>query len=654
MKQRYLLTAGCCCLLSFTTGAQSAADYAIRLQAQVQTAPPKVTLHWEKTSGATSWTVSRKSKTAGSWSPLAGGITDTFYIDLAVTNDTAYEYQVVSRGAAIATGYIYAGINTPPIHHRGSLLLITDTLMRDSCAAGIRQLMDDLSGDGWTLAKEHVRRDLKDTSVKKLIRQHYDSHTDLKAVLLLGHVAVPYSGDINPDAHPDHLGAWPADVYYADMDGSWSDAGINSTTASRAENRNIPGDGKWDQSLIPSATELQVSRIDFADMPVSGRTEAELMNAYLSKSHRYKTDQLTISRKGLIDDNFGAFAGEAFAVNGWRNFSPLTGNILTGKLIAELKDSAYQWSYGCGGGSYTSCGGIGNSSDFTTGNYKGIFTVLFGSYFGDWDTRDNFLRAPLCSPEPALASFWAGRPNWFLHHMALGEQIGYSSFLSQNNNGLYTPTNYAAIWVHIALMGDLSLRTDYIKPPSALAFHPLTGGGVSLSWSPSPDPAVNGYYVYRADSLYGHYRLISPAITGSSWNDMAGTDGLHYYMVRPFKLQITPSGTYYNTGLGIYDSATVSYPTALPHNPPVPAQLLCFPNPADDIINLFCEVPHYTGPVSVSITDIQGRELLHTEKETNGAAFTISRHTGAWAPGIYLVRLAIPGQPPVTQRIVRR
>mgnify|MGYP000013517969 CR=1 FL=1 len=30
---------------------------------------------------------------------------------------------------------------------------------------------------------------------------------------------MPYSGNIYPDGHTDHRGAWPADTYYGDIDG---------------------------------------------------------------------------------------------------------------------------------------------------------------------------------------------------------------------------------------------------------------------------------------------------------------------------------------------------------------------------------------------------------------------------------------------------
>ena len=59
--------------------------------------------------------------------------------------------------------------------------------------------------------------------------------------------------------------------------------------------------------------------------------------------------------------------------------------------------------------------------------------MFFGSYFGDWDSPNNFLRAPLATPTYTLTSAWAGRPYWMFHHMALGETIGFSTRLTQNN-----------------------------------------------------------------------------------------------------------------------------------------------------------------------------------------------------------------------------
>lgn len=624
-------------------GAQVTQDYAVQLTATTQVSPPKITLSWRRiTIGTPVYSVFRKSKTATSWGTSIAIIptTDSIYTDTALIVDSAYEYEVLANSSTlISSGYIYAGIKAPAIHNRGALVMLVDSTFTDSCASGLQKLMQDISGDGWQLIRHDVSRFKPDTAVKALITHDYATHPNLKAVLIVGHVAVPYSGDQNPDGHPDHLGAWPADCYYGNITGVWTDVSVNDMSAGYPLNQNIPGDGKWDAVVIPSPNTLQVSRIDFYNMPLFTSTEVQMMRRYLAKDHVYKMDSLGIRKRALISDNFGAFSGEAFAANGWRIFPPMVSadSVSAVPFISSLAGSSYQWAYGCGGGTFTSAGGVGSTSDFASNPVQGIFTMLFGSYFGDWNAQNNFLRAPLCADTPALTSCWAGRPNWFLHHMAIGENIGYGQLLTQNNtSGLYGPANYGAGMVHIALMGDLTLRTDYIKPPANLTVTPTPNHGAALSWTASPDAAVIGYYVYRTDSAWGVYQKISTMLTAPSFTDTVGTNGLKYYMVRPVKLQTTPSGGYYNLGIGITDTATVSYPV---HSSAVAAVmpemgLTVWPNPAHD--NLLVKLNTSTADVvTMYVVNISGEQFYPVTKQLNPGENTFSLNIADLPPGIY-------------------
>jgi hypothetical protein len=73
---------------------------------------------------------------------------------------------------------------------------------------------------------------------------------------------------------------------------------------------------------------------------------------------------------------------------------------------------------------------VGSTSDFANGPVKSVFNMLFGSYFGDWENQNNFLRASIAAEGYTLTNCWAGRPNWHFHHMALGETIGYGTRLT--------------------------------------------------------------------------------------------------------------------------------------------------------------------------------------------------------------------------------
>lgn len=632
---------------SDVTSAQSTKDYAVQITATTQVSPPSITLRWKKIPyGTPVYSIFKKTKTATAWGTAIASIStgDTTYTDNSVIVDSAYEYMVYTTGTTLLvtpTGYIYAAIKAPAIHNRGALVLLVDSTFTDSCAADLSNLMRDINGDGWQVIRHDLSRTLKDTAIKTIIKNDYTNIPNVKAVLILGHLAVPYSGDLNPDAHPDHKGAWPADVYYGSMTGTWVDATVNNIVSSNPLNRNIPGDGKWDNDNV-AGIQLQVSRVDFNNMPAFAATEVQMMRRYLKKAHTYKMDSLNVRHRAIVRDNFGimAPAGEAFAANGFRNFSPLVSfdSIYNLPFIATLADSSYQWAYGCGGGTYTSASGIGTTTDIASaGAVHAIFTMLFGSYFGDWNYQNNFLRAPLCADTPALTSCWAGRPNWFLHHMALGENIGYGTRLTHNNNpSVYIPPNYAAGGVHVALMGDLSLRTEYIKQPTNINATPVPLNGANITWAASPDAGVIGYFVYRTDSAWGYYQKISPMVTTLSFQDTVGTNGLKHYMVRPVKLQTTPSGSYYNLGIGITDTATVTYPlpVGIAATDIIPVELNIFPNPAQHTLGVTINATA-SGTMSMYIVDISGAVLFPVTRQLIAGQNGYSLDVSALPSGMY-------------------
>lgn len=181
-----------------------------------------------------------------------------------------------------------------------------------------------------------------------------------------------------------------------------------------------------------------------------------------------------------------------------------------------------------------------------------VFVMLFGSWFGNWDDEDDIMRSVLVTPSLGLTCCMAGRPHWFVHHMGLGETIGYGTRLSMNNSTLYqNQSNGLPRAVYIALMGDPTLRMDPVAPPSALSANRGTSS-VTLNWSASPD-AVLGYHVYRAGSAAGPFsRLTSSLITGTTFTDTTSSSNTYTYMVRAVKLQTTPSGTYFNPSQGIF------------------------------------------------------------------------------------------------------
>ena len=570
--------------------AQSSRDTTIEVIASVQESPAQITLNWLATGyPVTLQKIFRKVKGAPAWSDIATlSNSATGYVDSTVTVGLSYEYFVFrifsTTDPGSASGYVNAGIRIPLMPARGGAILLVDDTMAAPLATELTRFAGDLIGDGWNVVRQDVPRSGTVAATKAIIQTLYNADpANTRSLILVGHVPVPYSGDLNPDGHPDHRGAWPADVYYGEMNGNWTDSLVNDTVASRSENQNIPGDGKFDQSGLPSSVELEVGRIDLANMPSayagsSGTDplrEADLLRQYLDRDHafRYKAGAYSnVVRRGLIADHFGYFGGEAFAASGWRNFTSFFGSapgaIVEQTWLSGLQNDSYLWAYGCGPGTYTAAGSVAYTNDFATTRSLSVFNMLFGSYFGDWDVTDSFLRAPLAgrSDSLGLVSVWAGRPHWHLYHMALGETAGYGARTTQNNAGFATGgyvLNLAGRGVHIALMGDPTLRLHPVLPVTNLAVD-STSGMPSLTWTASADGNIEGYSVLRANTAAGPFDSIGGALViGTSFVDRTGTPGQSYsYQVRAVKLETGASGTYLNNSQGAFGSGSFTGPVS--------------------------------------------------------------------------------------------
>jgi len=539
--------------------------YSVEISATVQMSPAQITLHWENDDiyGVTNFTIYRKAKNATSWNLLTNLDGSTFtWTDPNVSVGATYEYEIF-KGASghVGYGYIYSGINASLIENRGKLLLMVATNGLDSLSNELSRLQSDIIGDGWQVIRHNVSSNDSPANVKSLIVSDYNADpANLQAVFLFGHVPILQSGFLDYDTH----GARPmaTDCYYADIDGDWSSS----------------------PSYLPSDVELMVSRVDLANMPGSAApgvfaNEVELLRNYLNKDHKWRFHQINVPRRALMADRFGDLGGEARSTSGYGNFAPMVGpgntfqanisdsDTIDPRWISLLATNDYLWTYACGGGQDTSMSAMGVhgpyndawSTDIVAQDAKAVFFMIEGSWMGNWDHTDNFMRSVLATPTMGLACCCiAGHPHAFYHHMGLGEPIGYGIRLTMNNSTLYrSQSNDFARAIYIELMGDPTLRLEPIAPPSNLSAAP-SGNGVVLNWSLSTD-SVAGYHIYRATSPIGPYtRLTSSLITGTTFTDLAVPAGSYTYMARAVALQTNPSGTYYNPSQGVFASVSVT------------------------------------------------------------------------------------------------
>ncbi|MFM7662861.1 MAG: T9SS type A sorting domain-containing protein [Bacteroidota bacterium] len=614
-------------------------QYAVLLDAEITNANSAIKLSWGSYPQANQYSLFRRDYGSQTWSSLLATLpgTETEYTDNTVSIGQKYEYRIIRNSNTTGYGYVLAGIDTDINHDPGILILVIDDYFLPSLQQKIDTLISDIEGDGWFVHPIVVNRNETSSYVKSLIAAEYILVPQrVKSIFLLGHVPVPYSGNMNLDGHSDHQGAWPADVYYGDMDAVWSDSLINITSANSVRNHNIPGDGKFDQ-LIVQNVELEVSRVDFHDLPLFSSSETELMSSYLTKLHEFKTHLYIPLNTALIEDNFLGYQ-EGFASGGYISFAPIVGktNVVDGDYSSVLMNNDYLWSYGTGPGTYISAQGIISSDEFNSTSVNSTFTMLFGSYFGDWDSQNNLLRSALASGR-ILCSSWSGRPNLLYHPMGLGENIGSCIRISQNNtiNYFSTVTSNFKRSIHIAQLGDVTLRAHYVDMPSNLITFQQSDGSIQLNWT-APLSAPDGYFIYRrAQGNESWIKLNTTPITVTNFIDLTfPISGQYEYMVRSVQLLTTGSGRFRNQSLGIKATANSEAALEAIETPSFG------PNPFGN------ELKVWASNCQITIMNILGQIMYQSEEKPNEIILINTIH---WPKGIYFL-----SDKQTTQRIIKR
>lgn len=592
MKYTYYISLIFSILISLSSKAQSSPeDLVFQIDVQANPVTNSITLNWNTLPAVNTYRVMRKKQADANFTLLTTNLySQNSFVDNTVTAGESYEYAVYAGNSNSKSGYVLAGMNIAAKHNAGNIMLVIDSTYMNVAYNEIELFKRDLIKEGWRVYIDYAGRGEDPTAVKQRIVS-CNTNVSLEGIVLLGHVPVPYSGNISPDAHPDHVGAWPSDIYYGDMctlqNSIWNDAVLVNTTATSTRNHNIVGDGKFDVSSVgySNTRKIFVGRIDVFNMSLINSDDALLFKQYIHKNHAYRAGVKKFRSQGLVDDNFGWVNGEAFAQNGWRNLSALLGpdSVHAGKFMTDLKNESYLWSYACGPGWYQGATGLGNTTKFRSNELESVFTMIYGSYFGDWDNTNNFLRGPIASPSSTLVSIWAGRPNWFLHTMALGDPIGYGMLNSIDNIGTYFPKGYANAQVHQSIQGDPSLKMYVYEAPTNLeAFAVNNNTQVKLEWTASVDPAVTGYYVYRASDIDGAFQLITAnPITLNSFMDNApiqGAVGDVAYMIRAVKNEQTVTGNFENLSPGAITEGLSS-------NAPLPVRVVSFSGEKNDNSN---------------------------------------------------------------------
>jgi len=126
--------------------------------------------------------------------PFPSGITRDFYIK-KTSSSSAYN----------GIGLLQCGFELPPEHENGRCLIAVDKDLYNDIYVGVLTLAEDMDRDGWETTILEVPDTLSAPEIKTLVSEWYDEdYSRSQALFILGHLAVPYSGNVAYDGHPDH------------------------------------------------------------------------------------------------------------------------------------------------------------------------------------------------------------------------------------------------------------------------------------------------------------------------------------------------------------------------------------------------------------------------------------------------------------------
>lgn len=483
----------------------------------------------------------------------------------------------------------------------------------------IAQLYADLAGDGWkvetVVAPTFTHSAFRSRGgagngtvglfgyrypeiLRNRIRAIYDANpAEVKQIYFLGHTPIALSGvEIR---HPDGHGSraiYATDHYYADMDGIWSDKLVNSTDTALSSTAygvpNIPGDGIWDPSYLPSEIEIGVGRVDPWDRENNqwfGLSQPELIARYLDKANKYRHNEPfgfpgEEMRAGLNAMVRGP-AGQTGASHTSGQFLNIVGPqhmpfdfVQTHNRptpVDPVTNGDVQITVDKGPFLFWGQSTSGPSSNDTY--RRSVFNHGMQSWWGDWHIRSG-MRSATMDEGMVLSWIYTGRFDGqiFYYPMGIGESLGSVMRLSSNfeeeeileGRDPDLKGNSETREFLRALMADPSLRAFVVPPVQALNAT-VTGNDVILEWTPPHDTAdLVSYQVLRADDIRGDFELRSSGLTETTFTDVDAPAGPKVYMVQAVFLKEGGSGTLFVNSQGIF--AKVGLKLDTPLVPPLP------------------------------------------------------------------------------------
>ena len=177
-----------------------------------------------------------------------------------------------------------------------SISILVDNRLYMKIKTSINEYIQDLNDEGYSIFLDSVAGGSPE-EIKAWVKDRYN----------LGCTGIVFIGDITAAWAEVSSSVFPCDLFYMDLDGSWTDV-YDASGGYGGWGAPIPGgsDGIYDTHVAGSGDidpEIWIGRIKADDMT---DPELDLVKNYLDKNHKYRSGTLSLPQRALVyvDDDW--------------------------------------------------------------------------------------------------------------------------------------------------------------------------------------------------------------------------------------------------------------------------------------------------------------------------------------------------------------
>ncbi|MDD4052993.1 MAG: hypothetical protein PHR28_13990, partial [candidate division Zixibacteria bacterium] len=175
-----------------------------------------------------------------------------------------------------------------PAKSRGTVCVIINSGIYPGLEEAIGGYITDLARDGYAV-EMHAITGGTAQDVRSFLAARHTAGID--GAVLIGDFPVAWYKTYCWD--PIEEEQFPCDLYYMDLDGIWTDTGI---------------DGIFETHTGATAPDIWLGRLTASPLTMTGQTETQLLQNYFIKNHLYRTGSLPVNDQALvyIDDDWSS------------------------------------------------------------------------------------------------------------------------------------------------------------------------------------------------------------------------------------------------------------------------------------------------------------------------------------------------------------